>query len=168
MALSNAEIQKQWRERQKTKRQKATDATSNDLRRPFHDWLAANRINWDEFVIPLDIAGITPPEFEDNRDPSSATGEIDINIYAGKRGSIARAELTVDGLLEAARALAEHVNAYKREEISARIEELENANLTDPVTRKDALADIVRLTKARDRLDKQVRYTLPEWKVSGE
>ena len=168
MALSNAEIQKQWRERQKAKRQKATDAASNDLRRPFHAWLAANRVNWDEFVIPLDIAGIRPPEFEDDRDPSSASGEIDSDIYAGKRGSIARAELTVDCLLEAARALAEHVNAYKREEIDARIEEFENANLTDPATRKDALTDIVRLTRARDRLDKQVRYTLPEWKVQGE
>ncbi len=169
MALSNSERIKAYRERQKAKRKAATDAGSDDLRRPFSEWLSLNDENWSEFEIPLDVAGIEPPDFSDDRDPASAADAIDPETYDQvRKASIGRAEVMINSLLEAARALAEHVNAYKRDELSARIEELDRADLSNPATKKTALADMVRLTKARDRLDKQVRYTLPEWKVSGE
>ncbi|SFI64586.1 hypothetical protein SAMN04515648_0950 [Phyllobacterium sp. CL33Tsu] len=167
MAKSNRERIKVYRERQKAKRKAATDSGSDDFRRSFSEWLSSNDANWSEFEIPLDIAGIQPPSFSDDCDPVSATGAIDPETYDHTKASIGRAEVMVESLLEAARALADHVNAYKRAELSARIEELGSADLSNPATKKTALADIVRLTKARDRLDKQVRYTLPEWKVKG-
>jgi ribosomal protein S15P/S13E len=169
MAKSNSERIEAYRARQKAKRKAATDAGSDDLRRPFSEWLSSNDENWSEFEIPLDVAGIQPPSFSDDRDPASATGAIDPETYEQvRKASIGRAEVMIESLLEAARALADHVNAYKRDELSARIEELDSADLSNPTTKKTALADIVRLTKARDRLEKQVRYTLPEWKVQSE
>lgn len=168
MALTALERKRSQLERLRAKRKASSDSGEPDFKRPFNEWLEANRHNWEQFEMPLDIAGINPPEFKDDNDPVSATGEIDPETYVGKHGSLARAELTIDGLLEAARTLAEHVNAYKRDELSTRIEELDSADLSDHVIKKTAFADIVRLTKARDRLDKQVRYTLPEWKVQGE
>jgi ribosomal protein S15P/S13E len=169
VAKSNRERIKAYRERQKAKRKAATDSGSDDFRRSFSEWLSSNDANWSEFEIPLDIAGIQPPNFSDDRDPASATDAIDPESYEHvRKASIGRAEVMIECLLEAARALADHVNAYKRDELSARIEELDRADLSNPSTKKIALADIVRLTKARDRLEKQVRFTLPEWKVQSE
>ncbi|RCW87592.1 hypothetical protein [Phyllobacterium bourgognense] len=168
MALTPTEKQRRYRERLKKSRALATDTTSGDFRRPFSQWLASNDENWDGFVLPLDIAGMVAPEFAEDGDPVSASGEVIPQTYRGRQGSLGRAEITIEMLLEAARAMAEHVNAYKRDELGARIEEMEGADFTDPAAKKDALADFVRLTMARDRLDKQVRYTLPEWKVGDE
>lgn len=50
-------------------------------------------------------------------------------------------------------------------EIRLRIAEIEQADLSDLVARKAALAQIVRLTKLMDQLDKQVRWTFKQWKA---
>ena len=162
MALTQAEIQKRYRERLKAEKAKAPERTDEVLRRPFFQFLAEHGKWLNDADPALTDVGITPPEFDDDVDEFwERYGEID-------RGSIGRAERMVGAFLDSAVALASDINRYKREEITRAITTIEQSDLTDPAARKKALAEMVRLTKLRDRLNKQVRWTLPEWKVKGD
>lgn len=168
MALSPAEKQRRYRERQKERRfdktaRNAPDAAAPVLAQPFFKFFSEHGKEWDDIaVMALDEVGITPPAFDDDDDPHwHLYGDTD-------RGSIGRAERMVGAFLDSAAALARIINEYKREEITRAITELEQSDLSDPAVRTKALAEIVRLTKLRDRLDKQVRWSLPEWKVKGD
>ncbi|WP_165351268.1 hypothetical protein, partial [Ciceribacter ferrooxidans] len=77
--------------------------------------------------------------------------------------SMGRADVFVGLLLEAATVLARRVNEFKLKEIGERIQEIEASEWTDPAAKKQALSDMVRLTKMRDQLSKQVRINLPQW-----
>ncbi|MCF6370967.1 hypothetical protein [Rhizobium halophilum] len=112
----------------------------------------------------LETAGIAIPDYAVAGDSDPEWKEED----GPNRGSIGRAERIVGLLLDAAGALAGQINQYKTDEINARITELEQADLNDPDVRKQALADIVTLTKIRDQLQKQVRWTLPQWRVKSD
>ena len=79
-----------------------------------------------------------------------------------------KAEIMVGQLIDAAASLARIVNDYKRDEIDVRIAEIEQSDLSTPDAKKKAFADMARLKKMRDQLDKQVRWTFPQWKVTGE
>lgn len=128
------------------------------------------------FTACMDTAGIEPPVFTDDSGPKSATGEIEKifdedpepSVYHGRTNSLARAEIMVGQLIDAAAALARIVNDYKRHEIDARISEIEQSDLSGPDAKKKAFADMAELKKMRDQLDKQVRWTFPQWKVMGE
>lgn len=163
MAQTQAEIQKRYRERLKAEKAKAPDETDAVLQRPFFRFLAEHGKAWrDEAMQALDEVGITPPAFDDDSDPHWES------YFETDRGSIGRAERMVSAFLDSAAALARAINDYKREEINRAITKLEQSDLSDPTVRTNALAEIVRLTKLRDRLDKQVRWSLPEWKVKGD
>jgi hypothetical protein len=71
-------------------------------------------------------------------------------------------------VIDAASQLATGINSYKRKEITDRIHEIETSDLSDPKTRKQALADIVRLKTMLGQLDKQVRWTFPQWRVTAD
>ena len=179
MALTPAEKQRRYRENQK-KKQKVQAKQADGLslfahpREPFFEWYNGG----SDFQMCLDIAGIEAPEIEDDSDPKSATGEIEQifidggnpedSPYYNAKGSLARAEIMVGALISATVELAGLINRYKKEEITARISEIEQSDLSDPAAKKQALADIVRLQKMLDQLDKQVRWTFPQWKVTGE
>ena len=60
--------------------------------------------------------------------------------------------------------IAATINQYKRQEIEARLKELEVSDEADKAT---AMKQAVRLNKILDQLDKQVRSTFPQWKVRG-
>ncbi|RFB95356.1 hypothetical protein B5K11_10505 [Rhizobium leguminosarum bv. trifolii] len=171
MALTSAEKVRRFRERQKEEEKQAlrrSEATQHwYLKRGFSEYAdqSGERIDYE---MALDIAGIQADGFYDESNPTSASGEIEPSTYDNIKGSIGRAELTIGMLLEAVTTLAGMVNDFKLQEINARIAELEAADLADPDARKRALADIVRVTKYRDQLSKQVRWTLPQWKVNGE
>lgn len=180
MALTNAEIQRRWRERRKAKKSEALksadgEAVASIMSKPFFEYFARHG---DEmtFTMCLDTAGIEPPDFADDNAPKSATGEIEKifdenpehSVYHGATNSLARAEIMVGQLIDAAASLARIVNDYKRDEIEARILEIEQSDLSDPDVKKKAFADMVRLKKMRDQLDKQVRWTFPQWKVTGD
>jgi hypothetical protein len=69
------------------------------------------------------------------------------------------------GLLnDTAITLAYSINAYKRGEIKARIAELEQSADVDRAT---AMQEAVRLNKILDQLNKHVRMTFLQWKVTG-
>ncbi len=171
MALTSAEKVRRFRERQKQEEKQALRRSEDTkhwyLRRGFSEYAdhSGERIDYE---MALDVAGIEADAFYDEADPKSASGEIEPSTYENITGAIGRAELTIGMLMEAATTLAGMVNDFKLQEISTRIAELEASDLADPEARKKALTDIVRLTNYRNQLSKQVRWTLPQWKVKGE
>ena len=176
MANPNAEAQRRWREKQKLKRQESLtlpDALDdvNLFRQPFFEAVATND-NFQSVEIALDCAGIEPLQFEDDCGPRSFTGLIEqaasdggSEAYPGAHNSLGRAEVIVGCLIDGAAELAGIINTYKRKEITARIAEIEESDLADPVKRKAALSQIMRLTKQMDRLDKEIRWTFKQWKI---
>lgn len=170
MALTNAEKVRRYKERKREEVESRSKPNLNDLRKPFFESAESNA-NWSSFTLPLELAGIEAPKFADDRGPEAyadqdAMAGLD-EPFAGYTGSIGRAEIMVGSLIDAASELAGIINSYKKGELTARIAEIEAADLSDPITRKAALADMVRLTKMLDQLQKQVRWTFPQWKVTG-
>lgn len=131
------------------------------MRLPFFEYF--NRHGEDLlFKMCMDTAGIEPRAFKDDSGPRSATGDIEASfeenpedsVYRGQTNSLARAEIMIGQLIDATAALARIVNDYKRDEIEARIAEIEQSDLFDPEAKKKAFADIARLKKMRDQLDR--------------
>lgn len=82
--------------------------------------------------------------------------------------SLGKAELVLNVLQDIAYTLAADVSNYKKKEIGDRIAEIEMRDLSDPAIRKQAVTDMMRLNKMLNQLDKQVRWTFPQWKVTGD
>ncbi len=169
MAQTPAEIQKAYRERKKASEQAAGDATYPFLKEPFYLWLERTDAggDWAAAECELNLASIEMPQFEDDGGPrpnDDAFGD-DLEKYSrGYEKSIGRAEAMVDNLIGAASCIAATINQYKRQEIEARLKELEVSDEADKAT---AMKQAVRLNKILDQLDKQVRSTFPQWKVRG-
>lgn len=164
MAMTAAERKRLQREREKAKALELSHEADAYLKQPFDEWMGEN---WHNRVThDLDLVGLDPHiQFpgEGNTDPFWREEWNE----GPNRGAIGCAERAVGVLLDAAVELAALINTYKTEQFNARIAELEAANLSDPDAKKQALADIVRLTNYRDQLSKQVRWSLPQWKVKG-
>lgn len=167
MALTPAEKQKRYRERKREQERLAGDPTDAIAKRSFSDFIQADLDSFQVNVLyQLEWAGINPdavPTFEKDDDP-----DHDPQTDGPYRGSIGRAERMVSMLMDAGRGLAYLIRDYKREEIDRAIAEIEQADMTDPAVKKKALADIVRLTKMRERLDKDARVPMPQYEVKGE
>lgn len=176
MTNANAEAQRRWRERQKQKRLDGLKLAAivqdeNLFRLPFFE-AYENDGNAQNVDISLDVAGIAPLVFSDDSGPKSFTGQIEQgaaqngeDAYPGATDSLARAEIAVGCLIDAAAELAGIINSYKRKEVMQRIAEIEASDLSDPAGRKAALTQIVRLNKLLDQLGKQVRWTFKQWKI---
>lgn len=177
MALTPAEKQRRYREKKKKADIAQAAPSVTVFRAPFFEHfnkVAGGYSNWRHY---LDLAGIEAPIFGDDSGPRSISGMIeydlkegntDDNPYRDYERSIGRAEVTVEHLLHAASELADIINEFKQSEIKARIAEIEQSDLSDPETKRKALADIPRLQKMLDQLTKQVRWTFPQWKVTGD
>lgn len=181
MALSNAERQRLHYQRQKDKKKgglKQPDGVDLPTRTedPFYEWFQGQAGGFSDFSKCFDIAGMEAPDIDDDSDPKSFTGEIEHSFkdtperspYAHGGGSLARGEIMVGCLIDAASELARIINEYKRKQIDARLKEIENADLSDPSVKKNALAEVVRLQKMNEHLDKQVRWSFAQWKLAGE
>lgn len=163
MALTPAERKRRSRERQALEAKLAGDPVDQIATVKFSDYVSEGGA-WDGVLTYLDWAGFQPaPGLLETDDDPDHNPETD----GPYRGSIGRAERMVSMFLDAATELAGIINTYKREQIDAAIVKLEASDLADPVITKRVLAEIVRLTKLREQLDKQVRRTLPEWKTKG-
>jgi hypothetical protein len=162
VAISPAEKQKTYRERKRNQRKKAPDLLDGFLRQSFSGWIDDR---WSDVIADLDLIGVKETiEFP-------AAGDIDPFWQeewneGPNRGSIGCAERMVGVFLDAAVQLARFINEYKAEQVNARIAEVEAADLAAPATRQKALADMVRLSKYRDELQKQIRWNLPQWKIA--
>lgn len=173
MSLSNAEKVRRYRERQKAKRfealRKAMPLAGDVFRQPFFRYWDEH-IDTSDFEIPLDWAGIEIPVFDDDRGPEAYVDPAILRgldePFGAAKNSLDRAEIMVGCLIDAATALAKGINKYRIAEIASRLRELEEADLSDPATKKAAFAEIARLNKMQDQLSKQVRWTFPQWKVT--
>ncbi|MER8691906.1 hypothetical protein NKI77_18170 [Mesorhizobium opportunistum] len=162
MAKTAAEYQRAYRERKAELAKQAGDPTDKISARPFSEYVE-NDGNWTVIQEVLDCVGVTPPAFGADKDDQwrEEWGEP-------YRASIGRAERMVGAFLDAASGLADAIARYKRKEIDRAIADLEASDITAPAIKKKALAEIVRLNRIRDQLDKQVRWSLPQWKTTGE
>ncbi len=179
MALSNAEKVRRYRERQKEKQKQDSLKLDDVFKTPFFEFWEEDANYVSEWDTALALAGVMPPIFgtDDGPEVFSVYHEIagtekDADPFdrlenATARGSLPRAEIMVDLILDAARVLTTSLNDYKRHEIKARMAELEGADLSKPEAKKAALKEATRLQKMLDQLDKQVRWTFPQWKVTG-
>lgn len=178
MAKTSAERVRDHRERQQKKALAKERQLAPLIYQPaFFEWLAENRgREWDDGDLHKNASQITIPDFSDDSGPHSVDGEVEqLSVddpesapYAGYAGSLGRAERLVDDLLSLAGIYANTINTYKKEALQARVLEIELSDLSDPAAKKQAIADIVRLQKMLDQLEKQVRWTFPQWKVTGE
>lgn len=173
MALTPAEKQRAYRERQKEKKQQElTQATTPQdvFRKPFFEVFTPDEQVGSQYCQSLELAGIAAPLFEDDRGPEAYTLDDlqDHNPFGDDSGtSLGRAEVMIGCMIRSAQSLADEVNHYKRSEINARLAEIEASDLSDPAKKKAALKEATRLNKMLDQLDKQVRWTFPQWKVTG-
>lgn len=172
MPLTPAEKQKAYRERKKARQKAAQEDTAPYLETPFSE-LWNESAGFTDFEQALQLAGIEPPSFEDERNPEDETLEavaigldqygVDA-IYGSRKGAIGRAEVIIGSLIEAAVELAAVVNSYKKTEIEARLAEIESSDEVDVAT---AMEQAVRLNKMLEQLEKQVRRSFPQWEVTG-
>ncbi|WP_417278395.1 hypothetical protein [Celeribacter sp.] len=173
MAKSSAERQREYMERKRQREVEANASIKGVYAVPFFEYFNEDRRGYlSELNMALDIAGIEMPEFENDLGPkhfalNDVLDGVDAPEYSDDVGSLGRAEVMIGSLIDAARVFADMVNDNKRTEIKARLAEIEAADLSDPETRKAALKDVARLNKMLDQLDKQVRWTFPQWKVTG-
>ncbi len=177
MPNANAEAQRRWRQRQKQKKKEGllkAAPKSDDFREPFFKFYDDH----GELItlsIALNFVGYEIPEFVDDRGPEAYAIDYfpregagpDEDPFEGASNSLGRAELLVGGFLDATITLAGMVNNYKKKEIEARLAELAAAELDDPKARKAALKEAARLHKILDQLNKDVRWTFPQWKTKS-
>lgn len=178
MAKSTAERVSDFRERRRQEKEaiqrKAEIRIRKMMETPFSQWLE-NDGNYSSVEMAFDMMGIEPPSFHDESNPESLSGEIESSFinqgrqeespYYIKKGALGRAELMMDCLINAAIELSSIINTYKRQELSERRQKIETSDLSDPVTRHKALADIVQVQKMLDQLDKPVRRSFAQWNV---
>lgn len=146
----------------------AGDPTDKIATTPFNEWVnGEGEADYEEVRTSLKWAGIAPkgiPAFDADDDPGY---DSTYDVGLPNRRSIGRAERMIENLLDAATGLASIVNAYKKAQVEKSIADLEARDLSDPNAKKAALAEIIRLSRLRDRLEKQVRHTMPEYRVKG-
>lgn len=180
MALSNAERQRRHYQRQKEKKKGGLKLPDDldlgaPIQGPFYECFQGKAGGFSDFALCFDMAGMEAPDIDDDSDPKSLSGEVEKifeddptrSPYHRGGGSLAKAEIMVGCLIDAASHLAGVINEYKRAEIAGRLEQIERSSLSTPEEKKRALSDAVRLQKMLDHLNKQVRWTFPQWKTSG-
>jgi hypothetical protein len=163
MVKTAAEYQRAYRERLKEKEKHQAATSDEAFQMPFNEFMEDH---WNDVTTYLEWMGVK--DIPDYAADGDADPDRNPETDGPDRGSLGRAERMVGFYLDAASTLAGWINRYKLNEINARIADLEVADLSDPEAKKRALAAIVRLTNYRDQLAKQVRWTLPQWKVKGE
>lgn len=92
--------------------------------------------------------------------------ELDEDDKAAAFNSLGKAELVLSVLEDVVEALARDISDFKRDEIEARINEIQKTGLTGP-NAKTSLDELERLKKMRNNLNKRVRRTLPQTRAAG-
>lgn len=166
MVKTQADYQREYRERKKEAEKAADRKVATYFRKPFDEWMGEDRWH-DRVTSDFDLVGA------DTHMPFPGIGNVDPFWReewneGPDRGALSCAERMVTVLLDASRGMAHLIRDYKKEQISARIAELEASDLTDPAARKDALAEIVKLTRYVEQLEKETREVYPQWRVRGE
>ena len=170
MAKTNAERLREFKERKEEEEKRASLTLAGVFKTPFYQFLPDDFDYSSDFSDCCEFIGIPVPEFKDDRGLEHVTHynqDLASKTIVPNLGSLGRAEQMITAFAEAAEFLAKEVNAYKRTEIQARLAEIEESDLSKPEIKKAALKEAARLNKMLDQLDKQVRHTFPQWKVTG-
>lgn len=168
MAMTDAEKKRAQRAREMEEHRKGKDQGAALYRTPFSEFAQKDKSIGDCFMY-MALAGMEFPEFEDERNANefvvdrAAFGD-DEDLFNNAVGALGRAEAVVGLLIDTAITLTESINAYKRSEIKARIAELEQSTDVDRAT---AMQEAVQLNKILDLLNKKVRASFPQWKITG-
>lgn len=174
MTLTPAEKQRRYRERKKMQRKANLGlpgpADRSVFRKPFHEFFDDDYRNMEASFV-LALAGMEMPYLQDDSGPEAhVIGGAGSNFeepLSSETGAIGRMDVIIGSLIEAAVVLADALSAYKKSEIADRIKEIENSDFDDPDGKAHALKEIVRLNTMLEQLDKQVRWTFPQWKTEG-
>lgn len=171
MALSPAEKQKAYRERKKQQQRSKQDSAYQYLKKPFFQHLKHDA-NWSDVQQCFDLMGIDPPEFEDDRGPEAfasdvcfRTDEEKLEAFASHPRSIGRADAMVGILIDAAVGLADMIRNYKLQELNARLDELEEMDVSDPETKKRVLKETVQIEKIKAELNRNSRKVIQQWEA---
>jgi hypothetical protein len=175
MARSDAQRKREERARKQDELKSLPDSSYPFLADPFFLWLqqGRDRGDWEAARIELELAGFELREFKDDSGPQPteafgpATDGDEDHPHAAYRNSVGRAEALLDNILGAATCLAAALNKYKREQLLARLKEMEVMDLPDPEARKMAFEDAARLKKMLEQLEKTRRVPLAEWRLKG-
>lgn len=152
MAMTNAERQRRHYERRKQAMRLPGDDTGSIQKMPFFEFFDSDP-NTSDFIIPLRLANIDPPGFDDDSAAIFPDDLAGLDLTPANN-SIERAEMIVDCLLDAAAGLAGVINRYKKQEI-------------DRALAEKGPDDASHLVKLREQLERNARWTLPQWKVKG-
>lgn len=142
MPKTSTERMREMKERETKERLQSGESTYPYLRKTFSQ-RSKEAEGFTDFEMYLELAGIEPPRFEDERGPEKFTVNADAiglelygvdNIYPNAKGAIGRADTIIGCLIDAAAELANEVNSYKKQEIKARLAELESPDMADRAT----------------------------------
>jgi len=171
MALSAKERKQKQLAREQEALRISKDRTYPYLPTPFYKHLENNG-NWSSVTLCFDLMGIDPPEFLDDRGPAEfaddacfSTDKDRDEAFQSSEKSIGRAEVMVDLLFDAGMELALIINKFKKAELQNRRAELEDVDMSDPGNRKEALETAATIAKLLEELEKNVRRTVPQWRV---
>lgn len=178
MVLTNAEKVKAHRERKRVagelgQKKPQAHLLGEIFKAPFFEY-GQNALESESFDQFFDMIGLEAPDFVDDSGPQSREGVLEFSsdpdwrLWPEDARSLDRAEVMVGQLLDAASALARVVNAFKTQEIDARIAEIQPNDLAEPETKKAAIKKIVLLTKLRGQLEKDIRWPIKQWQVKGD
>jgi len=169
--LTNAEKVRRYQERKRVRLESAPDLTRPYLATPFHEYMTNG--GWSDVQSPLGLIGLAFQPFTDDSGARELAASIDdvearYKFYDRYAGSVGRAEFIVGNLLDAAVELAKHINAYKKQQLDEAIERLSRDLPADVTARKDALAELVKLTKLREQLDTSRRIEVRQYELKQE
>lgn len=175
MAKSALERKHDQIRREKDQLRKSEDAAYPYLGVPFFEWLRGGADDWENGLFHLDACQMPHPAFEDDSDPRSIDGEVELlgwdnaneDYYAGYKGSVGRAEALVNELIAAASNFALAINQYKKEMLQKKKSEIESLDLSDPEVRNKAFDDIVKIDAMLKRLEKMKRISIYEFQLKG-
>lgn len=173
MAMSAAERKQRQLERERQALLPLSDSSYRYLATPFCEHLQDDP-NWSDVELAFDLMGYAPPDYSDDLGPEHFANDVAfgsdedrVEAFKGSEKSIGRAEVMVDLLFDAAMELARIVNLYKIKELQKRLKELENAELSDPESRKAALQQSAHINRILEELSKSQRFTAPKWRIKG-
>jgi hypothetical protein len=171
MALSAKERKQKQLEREQKALRTSKERTYPYLSTPFYKHLE-NNDNWSSVTLCFDLMGIEPPQLLDDRGPAEfaddacfSTDEDRDEAFQSSEKSIGRAEVMVDLLFDAGMELALIINNFKKAELQRRRAELEEVDMSNPDKRNEALETAANTAKLLEELQKNVRRTIPQWRV---
>lgn len=159
MVLTPAEKQRRYRERLKSRERSAPDLSADAVTRSFSQFIAED--GEAQFVMSfmdetLASIGLQRLDLQKDEDP-----EWDPNWGTPNTGSLGKATRAVDAFIDCAAHLAEVINRFKLAEVDTALASLKTRN-------KNSLAEAVRLTRVKERLQREIRRSFKPTTVKGE